>query len=86
MIWDFAVRPDQPGAHFFTVLNKRHEDELAVMKEHSVLRQSPVLAAPRGCRDNEHSYSWTASSNPSAYMVDSGLWTACRTSRERIDT
>ncbi|GAB1312828.1 hypothetical protein MFIFM68171_03038 [Madurella fahalii] len=40
------------------------------------------LAAPR-CEENS-SYSWTAS-NPSAYLVDSGLWTACSESQERME-
>lgn len=40
------------------------------------------LAAPHNCPDSEY-YSWV-DGNPSAYMTDSGIWTACWESRERM--
>ncbi|KAK5661456.1 hypothetical protein OQA88_11357 [Cercophora sp. LCS_1] len=84
MIWDFAVRPtDLPGAHFFTVYNPEEEDERIVLEDDSInpgSELSHALAAPQ-CDKTMTLRSWTAS-NPSAYLIDSGLWTACWESRD----
>ncbi|KAK1763741.1 hypothetical protein QBC33DRAFT_549069 [Phialemonium atrogriseum] len=43
-----------------------------------------ALAAPRCSESDRQALSWTTS-NPSAYLIDSGLWTACKELRERME-
>lgn len=83
MIWDFAIRPARPSVHFFSIYNPYKDSELAAMEEHTVVVRGRTCgwAAPRG---EGSSYSWTAS-NPSVYLIDGGLWTACTESRERME-
>ncbi|KAK6072153.1 hypothetical protein SCUP515_07485 [Seiridium cupressi] len=81
-IWAEAIRPRQPGAHFFTIYNNGRQDEISEIGQHVVATSKKnirpcSLAAPR-CRGRE--FSWT-SHNPSAYLTDRGLWTACWESR-----
>lgn len=79
MIWDFAVRPALPGAHFFTVFNPDEEGERTALGDclmNPGSGSTHALAAPQ-CDKTALSRSWTAS-NPSAYLIDSGLWTACK--------
>lgn len=87
MIWDFAIRDNSPAAHFFC--HGAFDRNFTVDPE----RRFPApsgrngrtwrfgLSAPQNSPNNE--YSWV-DGNPSAYMIDSGLWTACRESRERM--
>ncbi|KAL7930168.1 hypothetical protein V8C35DRAFT_324596 [Trichoderma chlorosporum] len=92
MIWKCALRPISPtlpGVHFFSVPNNGEGDgvikefrascglDLDCETEHSF---DYPLAAPKF--GNRHS--WT-SSNPSAYLWDFGMWTACLESRELIE-
>ncbi|KAK7416730.1 hypothetical protein QQX98_005056 [Neonectria punicea] len=87
LIWAHAVRPARPGAHFFTLFDAKNKAEARRLHEHAVLRDDPKwcnLAAPR-CNELEpRTPSWTAS-NPSAYLIDGGLWTACKESREVME-
>ncbi|KAH7129208.1 hypothetical protein EDB81DRAFT_623897, partial [Dactylonectria macrodidyma] len=86
-IWDLAVRPDRPAAHHFTVFNALRHDELSALQSHAIGSQSSQnfnLAAPRSDKGDKQSISWTAS-NPSIYLTDSGLWTACKDSRQAME-
>lgn len=61
------------------------KNECSAMKEYSVPLNDGFqsgLAAPR-CKPGSQDHSWTAP-NPASYLIDSGLWTACNESRERI--
>ncbi|KAK7696775.1 hypothetical protein SLS64_014225 [Diaporthe eres] len=88
-IWDQAIRDDGPAAHFFTMYDPAVDTDHAVRQEKRVHATSGGndpsyrvgLAAPHDRRWGEHS--WTVG-NVSAYMTDSGLWTACRASRRRM--
>ncbi|KAK5989477.1 hypothetical protein PT974_10999 [Cladobotryum mycophilum] len=85
LVWKYAIRPN-PGVHFFTVTNRFFDgfalDPISVTDSYTSGDQH-ILAAPR-CRSNDFVYSWVGD-NHSAYLWDSGLWTACRESRATID-
>ncbi|UKZ69184.1 uncharacterized protein TrAtP1_010193 [Trichoderma atroviride] len=91
-VWEHALRPyspSRPGAHFFSVTNfKEDGDQLARLRAPCVLGSrcklnhghTYYLAAPKfGI-----SHSWT-NNNPSAYLWDFGMWSACSESREIIE-
>ncbi|KAI1850141.1 hypothetical protein JX266_004520 [Neoarthrinium moseri] len=90
MIWDMAIRPAKPSAHFFsfTVDDIDREHGTPVDEQFIKLRyplQGPcesLLGAPAPYQSRE--ISWTEG-NPSAYLLDSGLWTACKASRARLE-
>lgn len=88
-IWDLAIRPMQPAAHFFTSLNFREGSWLArAMKKYTLITtgrpRKPGICAP--CFDIEDpiTFSWTES-NPSAYLIDTALWTTCQESRQAME-
>lgn len=94
MIWDRAIRDDLPAAHFLSVFNdcqrvdcrnKTDPDNLGfpISKRLQVQEWfSPLeLGAPFDATSGR--YSWTQNSR-SIYMQDSGLWTACKASRQRM--
>ncbi|KAI0837127.1 hypothetical protein F5Y06DRAFT_272053 [Hypoxylon sp. FL0890] len=90
LIWDAAIRRDVPSAHFFTAWDGMHDASIFPnMVELSVAGRGvdhgvPCgLAAPRCNRAEPHCASWF-DNNPSVYMEDSGLWTACKESREAM--
>jgi len=85
LIWDISIRPDQPGAHFFTVFSPSIEENKKAMEVYSMKSAygATELAASR-CSNGKADRSWTTS-NPSTYLIDSGLWTACKESRERME-
>ncbi|KAK4143643.1 uncharacterized protein C8A04DRAFT_37259 [Dichotomopilus funicola] len=91
-IWKFAVRPALPGAHVFTVYDANDLDYAD--SEHTLRcntswwisgsRLAAPKCLPRGIDLDSHSAvsapnSWTLN-NPSTYLIDSGLWTACKES------
>ncbi|KAI0026126.1 hypothetical protein F4780DRAFT_8877 [Xylariomycetidae sp. FL0641] len=84
-IWKMAMRPDLPGAHFFTAFEYDNEkssiggDGVTLRGQH-VDGVETSLAAPRCDKADPERRSWT-NSNPSTYLIDSGLWTACHESR-----
>ncbi|KAI0384310.1 hypothetical protein F5Y04DRAFT_293261 [Hypomontagnella monticulosa] len=92
-IWDSAIRPDQPGAHFFSVVGPLEAGdspldygprmELKIL-EHPDKWDDRVLAAPGHLHANSVRLSWEIH-NPSLYMYDSGLWSACKESRDRME-
>lgn len=88
-IWDLAIRDHSPAAHFFTIYDvwfdgiqvTQPQKVLDDISDRASLLDSVGLAAPRAQRANE--LSWV-DGNKSAYMTDSGLWTACWESRTRM--
>ncbi|KAI8665161.1 hypothetical protein LRP88_12805 [Fusarium phalaenopsidis] len=90
LIWGFAVRPRKPGVHIFGTdygTNKADED-ITLCVDYA----RPFLASGRGIQLTSptprplpptgamHEPSWTKN-NPSSYLIDGGLWTACKESR-----
>ena len=97
MIWKFAIRHQgERGVHVFTFFNGKTEKEKIEWSKHCVVvnRQGTevALAAPTLPDGWEFpsSYrrvlqpSWYRS-NPSTYLIDGGLWTACKESREIME-
>ncbi|KAK0744359.1 hypothetical protein B0T21DRAFT_357689 [Apiosordaria backusii] len=92
MIWKLAIRPALPGAHVFRVYNANDSEHNG--PEHETSRDDypwiskSRLAAPR-CLPRGVDFdpaaqaaapiSWTLN-NPSTYLIDSGLWAACKES------
>ncbi|KAK4034713.1 hypothetical protein C8A01DRAFT_38817 [Parachaetomium inaequale] len=98
-IWALAIRPERPSAHFFTVFDSSNDAEWSLLSQHSIrhpLVKRCSLAAPQPRRDtfdNDHQqqqqqqqqqFSWIRG-NRSAYLIDSGLWTACTESRDAME-
>jgi hypothetical protein len=89
-IWKLVIRPTGPGANVFRVYNRKQSEP--VMEDEAFTDDFNDwgwhLAAPQ-CLPNGVDFSpaarraapisWTLN-NPSTYLVDSGLWTACKES------
>lgn len=90
-----VIRDDGPAVHFFTMYDVNEDPDSVVnpTKKIHVARDPEFLswpyftsfwtglAAPRDRRKSTSS--WT-DGNTSTYLTDSGLWTACHESRERM--
>jgi hypothetical protein len=93
-IWKYALQPISPArprAHFFSVTNYREDgDTLKKLRVQCSLGSDCeiqhgcrfCLAAPKFGLGSSHS--WT-SNNPSAYLWDFGMLSACRESRQIIE-
>lgn len=87
-IWALAIRLEQPSAHFFTVFDSSKDDEWTELSKLAIshpLVSRCSLAAPESVLDGptRRQFSWVRG-NRSAYLMDSGLWTACTESREAV--
>ncbi|KKP00246.1 hypothetical protein THAR02_07659 [Trichoderma harzianum] len=90
MIWKHALNPldyDRPGAHFFSLVSRDDEDEAIRISTQCKGAGNEYcsgyhLAAPK-LRFSKESRSWTKN-NPSAYLWDFGMWSACKESRQVI--
>lgn len=91
-IWKFSIRPrDLPGAHVFCVEERGLED--TKYKENDVhcarISLEPHFDEPDDTFLHNAVPARTMSSgptgNPSLYLVDGGLWTACRESRAAME-
>ncbi|KAI2463262.1 hypothetical protein F4781DRAFT_133673 [Annulohypoxylon bovei var. microspora] len=86
MIWDFAIRDERPGAHFFLLGNLCEELNAVDLKYeqiHSKEEEKFPIFALRYSVDATDGFPRTTY-NQSAYLIDSGLWTACRESRDAM--
>ncbi|KAH6650518.1 hypothetical protein F5144DRAFT_637426 [Chaetomium tenue] len=95
-IWKFAIRPAVPGAHVFSIRNGRpkhtNPDHQTPRDDYPHISESSLAAPrclPRGvdfspAAQEAAPISW-ALNNPSTYLVDSGLWAACKESRLAIE-
>ncbi|RFU81057.1 hypothetical protein TARUN_1150 [Trichoderma arundinaceum] len=81
MIWEFAARDFEKGVHFFTAAAIQEADE--EVKDSNVYNADRAfgysLAAPKPQHAPVSAQDWV-DGNPSAYIRDAGLWTACYTS------
>ncbi|KAL5085195.1 hypothetical protein Trisim1_010759 [Trichoderma cf. simile WF8] len=90
MIWESALRPldhDRPGAHFFSLVSKKDGEEAIRLSAQcntigNVHCTGYHLAAPK-LDSGKGGRSWT-NNNPSAYLWDFGMWSACKESRRVI--
>ncbi|KAM5345222.1 hypothetical protein ACJ41O_011084 [Fusarium nematophilum] len=76
-IWQFAIRPSRPAVHIFRTYNQSKGECVGIHRTHIVSLgnglSSSRLAVPASDQ--------AAANNPSAYLIDWGLWTACKESR-----
>lgn len=88
-IWDMSIRDDHPTVHFFTIYDAQDDSgstfdptkKVHDTRDSVVLRFCIGFAAPQ-FRGSDR-FSWTCGSL-ATYLTDSGLWTACYESRERM--
>ncbi|KAJ4245058.1 hypothetical protein NW762_014269 [Fusarium torreyae] len=92
LIWNHALRPSSPGVHIFKLnypalgtSNDGFVDVAASIDLASALRldipsRSPFFTNVTEASSN-HSASWWKQGNPSTYLIDRGMWTACKESR-----
>ncbi|KAK4654162.1 hypothetical protein QC762_401540 [Podospora pseudocomata] len=80
MIWEFAIRPAAPGAHIFTI-----SDSTNTTSDDSRENEGHVLVCQPRCDQTRGGKADGQLNNPSTYIADSGLWTACRESRNVME-
>ncbi len=89
-IWALAIRPEQPSAHFFTVFDSSNDAEWSALSRVSIRHPLQARCGPATPESHatdesqERQFSWSQG-NRSAYLIDSGLWTACTESRNAIE-
>ena len=86
-IWQMAIRPANSGVHHFSIFNSANDNnspsaKFAILDNAQHSKFEYKAAAPRAAC-TQTVYSWTQG-NPSSYLWDTGLWTACKESREII--
>ncbi|RSL84896.1 hypothetical protein BHE90_000358 [Fusarium euwallaceae] len=95
MIWTFVLQPRVPGVHIFgTDYGKDNSNNGYVTPSDDFARplnrgygvQQLTAPAPRArpAASTTPEPSWTTN-NPSSYLIDGGLWTACKESRAVIE-
>jgi hypothetical protein len=95
-VWLLSIRDvSTSGIRFFTVHDDPSDDDHNVVFHRSKRLKNPVLAAPQP--SHEHAQKGYPSSdastatnpwrhnNDSTYLIDSGLWTACKESRALME-
>ncbi len=91
-IWELAVRDDRPAVHFLTSSRRGEsgpqlEPNLRCAIVGHGITEERAAAADHRCSapkcPEAGGQSWTVN-NRSGYMLDIGLWTACRDSRQAV--
>ncbi|KAH7020200.1 hypothetical protein EDB80DRAFT_870791 [Ilyonectria destructans] len=82
-IWSFALRTARPGVHIFRLYNSYKDDHAGA---HDVVSlhyyfNGHRLAAPLWDRYFDNIDAKYSDRNVSTYLIDGGLWTACKESR-----
>ncbi|KAH6892388.1 hypothetical protein B0T10DRAFT_458102 [Thelonectria olida] len=82
-IWSFAIRTARPGVHIFRLYNSHKDDHAGA---HDVVSLACCfdghhLAAPSWDRYFDNIDTTCSDRNLSTYLIDGGLWTACKESR-----
>ena len=90
LIWALAIRPKRPSAHVFTLYMDVDDTEPSLLSQYWLHDSgfTTNLAAPQvptSDDDNqERQFSWVKD-NCSTYLIDYGLWAACRESRAAME-
>ncbi|OTA04898.1 hypothetical protein A9Z42_0054990 [Trichoderma parareesei] len=88
---DYAETFDRPGIQFFSVTNHQKDgDELKTLRVQCRLGSECAtghgsrycLAAPKLGSGEDVGHSWTGNHNPSTYLLNHGLFSACPESRK----
>ncbi|RSL57496.1 hypothetical protein CEP54_008280 [Fusarium duplospermum] len=77
-IWKFALRPSFPGAHIFKLY------EADPHGRHGSRRLAVPDSKENSSIENRDVHVTQNMDNPSTYLTDGGLWTACKESRHVI--
>ncbi|RMJ17079.1 hypothetical protein BHE90_004625 [Fusarium euwallaceae] len=77
-IWNLAVRPACPGTHVFKLSNREEAGALDKMRQ-------MVLDEDHAYADHQLIIPDSNESNISTYLIDGGLWTACKESRRVME-
>jgi len=82
-----AIRPADSGVHYFSIFNSADDNyspsaKLSTLHDNEHCQCQYKVAAPR-VAGTQTVCSWTQG-NPSSYLLDAGLWTACKESRKII--
>ncbi|KAL2015398.1 hypothetical protein VTK56DRAFT_5536 [Thermocarpiscus australiensis] len=94
MIWKYAIRPAQPAAHVFRIFSPKdregsdRKDDLVLLCDNRFnqlhLAVPQFLPGESVRADLMNGDEEGLGNRPSAYLIDGGLWTACRESRRVI--
>ncbi|RTE78725.1 hypothetical protein BHE90_006808 [Fusarium euwallaceae] len=77
-IWKFALRPSLPGVHIFKLYEADHHGR------HGSRRLAVPDSKENSSIGNRNVHVTQTMANPSTYLTDGGLWTACKESRHVI--
>lgn len=79
-IWNLAVRPACPGIQIFKLYNREDTGALEKMR---------IMVLDEDYADAHHDHQLiipgSDESNISTYLIDGGLWTACKESRRVME-
>ncbi|KAI1390029.1 uncharacterized protein F4822DRAFT_428375 [Hypoxylon trugodes] len=78
MIWEFAMRPNKPGVHFF---QRRNPSGWFTYQ----LTLPGLVDQPRTGDHTFRGPRYVPQHNPSTYLIDEHLWFACRESRQTME-
>ncbi|RSL41833.1 hypothetical protein CEP54_015697 [Fusarium duplospermum] len=77
-IWNLAVRPACPGVHVFKLYNHKEAEDLEKMRHMVLDKDDAHVAHQLIIPDSDES-------DISTYLIDGGLWTACKESRHVME-
>lgn len=81
MIWSFAIRDDNPGVHIFGSLYLKKNNRTESRRLMSCGKKSWAYAALPWRHYFDSLDENRSDENVSTYLIDGGLWTACKESR-----
>ncbi|KAF5668365.1 hypothetical protein FHETE_5301 [Fusarium heterosporum] len=77
-IWNFAIRGDHPGVHIFGQYDPNKKDMSEGRALWSTQLQADIYSAPSWRNYFPALDSNASDSDVSTYLIDGGLWTACK--------
>ncbi|KAM0544695.1 hypothetical protein ACHAPJ_011682 [Fusarium lateritium] len=81
-IWKSVIRPTRPGVHVFRIYHSKLDNATgAQCVAHLYYFHDQHLAAPLWNRYFGNADAHCSDKNVSTYLIDGGLWTACKESR-----
>ncbi|KAI8677523.1 2EXR domain-containing protein [Fusarium sp. Ph1] len=90
-IWKFALRPSLPGVHIFKLYKPNTDDGtdknidiISCHRHHGFLRLAAPDRKQKSSTRNHNTDVTQNRDNLSTYLIDGGLWTACKESRHVI--
>ncbi|KIL87353.1 hypothetical protein FAVG1_09057 [Fusarium avenaceum] len=81
MIWGFVIRDDNPGVHIFSDFDNKKKNVAETRRLMSCGQKSSTYAALSWRHYFDSLDENRSIENVSTYLIDGGLWTACKESR-----